>query len=99
MTLLLAAIAVAADTYQTGKVVKWDNSTYPDGKKTKGWIVYQVQGDNMMYSVARHKETKPQMQPGESVQYHVKGAQMAIINGKGKKTEYQIVGQQQAPAQ
>ena len=99
MTLLLTALAVAADTYQTGKVVKWDKGTYPDGKNTKAWIVYQMQGDNMLYSIARHKETKPQMQPGESVQYHLKGTQIAVINGKGKKTEYQIVGQSQAPAQ
>jgi hypothetical protein len=45
ITLLLTAVAVAADTYQTGKIVKWDNGTYPDKKKTKAWIVYQVQGE------------------------------------------------------
>ncbi len=99
ITLLLVFAAAAADTYQNGKVIKWDNGSYPDGKKTKGWIVYQIQGDNMLYSVARHKETKPKMQPGESVQYHIKGTQMAVINGEGKKTQYQIVGQSQAPAQ
>ena len=101
ITLLLATLAVAADTYQTGKVVKWDNGTYPDGKKTKAWIVYQVQGggDNMLYSIARHKETKPQMEPGEQVQYQVKGNQMTVVNAKGKKNNYQIVGQSQAPAQ
>ena len=100
ITLLLTSFAVAADTYQTGKVVKWDNGTYPDGKKTKAWIVYQVQGDNnMLYSVARHKETKPQMQPGDAVQYQVKGNQITVIDAKGKKTKYQIVGQSQAPGQ
>ncbi len=66
-------------------------------KKTKPWIVYQIQGDSLMYSVARHKETKPQMQPGDVVQYFVKGNQMKLINASGKKTEYQIVGQSQAP--
>ena len=87
MVVALAAISVAADIYQTGKIVKWDNGTYPDGKKTKGWIVYQVQGDdNTLYSVARHKETKPQMQPGDTVQYQVKGAQITIED-KGKKTK------------
>ena len=96
ITLLLAAVAVAADTYQTGKVVKWDNGTYPDGKKTKAWIVYQVQGDNLLYSIARHKETKPQMQPGDTVQYQVKGNKMTVVNAKGKKETYQVVGQAQA---
>src|SRR5271169_2271221 len=62
ITLLLTAVAVAADTYQTGKIVKWDNGTYPDKKKTKSWIVYQVQGGDLLYSIARHKETKAQMQ-------------------------------------
>ena len=96
ITLLLTAVAVAADTYQTGKIVKWDNGTYPDGKKTKAWIVYQVQADNLLYSIARHKETKPQMQPGETVQYEVKGNKMTVVNAKGKKETYQVVGQAQA---
>jgi len=99
ITLLLASFAVAADTYQAGKVVKWDNGTYPDGKKTKAWIVYQVQGDNILYSIARHKETKPQMQPGEAIQYLVKGNKMDVVNAKGKKNNYQVVGQSQAPGQ
>jgi len=100
MSLLLTTLTVAADTYQTGKVVKWDNGTYPDGKKTKAWIVYQVQGDNnMLYSIARHKETKPQMQPGDAVQYQVKGNKMTVVDAKGKKNDYQIVGQSQALGQ
>ena len=99
ITMLLAILSFAAEAYQNGKVVKWDNGTYPDGKKTKAWIVYQVQGENMLYSVARHKETKPQMQPGEAVQYEVKGNKMTVVNAKGKKESYQIVGQSQAAAQ
>src|SRR5271165_2548293 len=89
ITLALSAIAFAADTYQTGKIVKWDNGTYPDGKKTKSWIVYQVQGDSTLYSIARHKETKPQMEPGEQVQYLVKGNKMDVVNARGKKNNYQ----------
>ena len=99
MTFALSAVAIAADTYQTGKIVKWDNSTYPDKKKTKPWVVYQVQGDTLVYSVARKKETKPQMQPGETVQYEVKGHKMTLVNAKGKKETYQIVGQSQAATQ
>ena len=95
ITLLLTTLALAADTFQTGKIVKWDNGTYPDGKKTKTWVVYQVQGDNLLYSIARKKESKPQMQPGDTVQYQVKGNQMTV-DDKGKKNKYQIVGQQQA---
>jgi hypothetical protein len=98
LILSLSCLAVADDVYQSGKVVKWDNGTYPDGKKTKAWIVYQVQGDNMLYSIARHKETKPQMQPGDAVQYHVKGNQITVIDGS-RKDKYQIVGQSQAPGQ
>ena len=98
ITLLLTTLALAADTFQTGKIVKWDNGTYPDGKKTKTWVVYQVQGDNLLYSIARKKESKPQMQPGDTVQYQVKGNQMTV-DDKGKKNKYQIVGQQQATGQ
>ena len=96
ITLLLTAVAVAADTYQTGKIVKWDNGTYPDKKKTKPWIVYQVQGDSLVYSIAHKKETKPQMQPGETVQYELKGNKMTVVNAKGKKETYQVVGQAEA---
>ena len=96
ITLLLTAVAVAADTYQTGKIVKWDNGTYPDGKKTKAWIVYQVQGGELLYSIARHKETKAQMEPGDTVQYELKGNKMTVVNAKGKKETYQVVGQAQA---
>jgi len=99
ITFALSAVAIAADTYQTGKIVKWDNGTYPDKKKTKPWVVYQVQGDNLVYSVARKKETKPQTQPSETVQYEVKGNKMTVVNAKGKKETYQIVGQSQAAAQ
>ena len=96
ITLTLTAVAVAADTYQTGKIVKWDNGTYPDKKKMKPWIVYEVQGDSLVYSIAHKKETKPQMQPGETVQYELKGDKMTVINAKGKKETYQVVGQAQA---
>lgn len=98
LILSLSCLAVADDVYQPGKIVKWDNGTYPQGDhKTKAWIVYQVQGDNLLYSIARHKETKAQMEPGEQVQYHVKGNQMTVVNARGKKEKYQIVGQSQAP--
>ena len=99
ITLLLTTIASAADTYQTGKIVKWDDGTYPDKKKTKPWIVYQVQGDSLLYSIARKKETKPQMQPGDAVQFEVKGGKMTVVNANGKKETYQIVGQSQAAGQ
>jgi hypothetical protein len=97
--LLLTAFAMGADVYQTGKVVKWDKGTYPDGKKTKPWIVYQIQGDTMQYSVARHKETQPKMQPGDVVQLEVKGNKATVIDAQGHKEEYQVVGQAQGSGQ
>jgi hypothetical protein len=97
--MLVSCLALAADTYQTGKIIKWDKGTYPDGKKTKAWIVYQVQGDSLVYSVAHKKESKPKMQPGDPVQYFVKGNRMKVMTAAGKKTEYQIVGQSQASGQ
>jgi len=101
MTILLSGFAVTADTYyQAGKVVKWENGTYPQGDhKTKAWIVYQVQSDKMFYSIARHKETKPKMEPGEQLQFRVKGTQMTVVNAQGKKTQYQIIGQSEATGQ
>lgn len=101
VALLLSGLALAADTYQPGKIVKWENGTYAqNSKKMKNWIIYQLQTPTTTYSIARHKETKPQMQAGESVQYEVKkGGQINVITANGKKHEYQIVGQTAAPGQ
>ncbi len=69
LTLLLSScMALAADAYQQGKIVKWENGTYAENNKKKpmkNWIIYQLQTDNSTYSIARQKETKPQMQAGE----------------------------------
>ncbi len=101
LVFLVSALTWAADTYSPGQIVKWDNGTYADGKKTKNWVVYQLQTDISTYSIARHKETKPQMQAGESVRYQLKGNKVNVIDSKDKKREYQIVGQSAgtAPAQ
>ncbi len=97
---LLTAFAVAADTFQTGKVVKWENSTYQEKKNKVGqWVVYYIQIDATSYEVARKKETKPKMQPGDTVQLEVKGNKATVINAQGHKEQYQLVGQAQAPGQ
>ena len=100
ITLLLSCLAVAADTFQTGKVVKWENATYQQKKNKVGqWVVYYVQTDATTYEVARKKETKPKMQPGDTVQLEVKGNKATVINARGHKEQYQLVGQAQAPGQ
>lgn len=97
---LLTAFAVAADTFQTGKVLKWENSTYQQKKNKVGqWVVYYVQTDATTYEVARKKETKPKMQPGDTVQLEVKGNKATVINAQGHKEQYQLVGQAQGPGQ
>jgi hypothetical protein len=100
MALLLSGVAVAANTYQTAKVVKWENSTYQQKKNKVGqWVVYSIQTDpNTTYQVARKKETKPKMQPGDVVQFEVKGNKATVINAQGHKEDYQVVGQAQAPS-
>ncbi|HKD83724.1 MAG TPA: hypothetical protein VKB58_03165 [Terriglobales bacterium] len=101
--ILLSTLSFAADSYSQGKIVKWENSTYADKSKkhpTKNWVVYQLQTDTTTYSIARHKETKPQMQAGDVVQYELKKSnQVNVITANGKKHEYQIVGQTAGPAQ
>ena len=67
MIFLLSCVSFAADAYQPGKIVKWENGTYAQNSKKKpmkNWIIYQLQTDNTTYSIARQKETKPQMQAG-----------------------------------
>ena len=103
MALLLSACSLAADTYQTGKIVKWENGTYAQNSKKKpmkNWIIYHLQTDTTTYSIARQKETKPQMQAGELVQYELKKSdKILVVNANGKKNEYQIVGQTAGPGQ
>ena len=97
LTLMFCSLTWAADTYQQGKIVKWENGTYAQNSKKKpmkNWIVYQLQADNTTYSIARQKETKPQLQAGETVQYELKkNNHINVIDASGKKHEYQIVGQ------
>ena len=102
LLLLFSAFALADDTYQNGKIIKWENGTYATGSKkhpSKNWVVYQLQGDNnTTYSIARTKETKPEMQAGDAVQYQIKkSTEMTVIRANGKKQTYQIVGQAAAP--
>ena len=97
LTLMFCSLTWAADTYQQGKIVKWENGTYALNSKKKpmkNWIIYQLQTDNTTYSIARQKETKPQLQAGETVQYELKkDNRINVIDANGKKHEYQIVGQ------
>jgi len=96
----LSSFSWAADAYSQGKILKWENSTYAAKKKeAKNWVVYELETDTTTYSIARQKETKPQMQAGETVQYALKGKnEVTVIDAKGKKRQYQIVGQSAAPA-
>jgi hypothetical protein len=98
LLLFLPVFAPAADTYRQGKILKWENSTYAKKKDAKNWVVYQLQTDSATYSIARQKETKPEMQPGEIVQYELKKKdKVEVVDARGKKREYQIVGQSAAP--
>ena len=57
MMLLLSCVAVAADTYQTAKVVKWENSTYQQKKNKVGqWVVYSIQIDREHHVSGRSQE-------------------------------------------
>lgn len=107
LILLLTTVASmfvwADNTYKDGKIVKWENGTYATGSKkhpTNNWVVYQLQGaDSSTYSIARKKETKPEMQAGDAVQYEMKKSnEVVVIRPGGKKQTYQIVGQTAAPA-
>ena len=98
LVFLVPALTWAADAYSPGTIVKWENGTYAEKKSSKNWVVYQLQTDTTTYSIARHKETKPQMRAGESVRYQLKGNKVNVIDAKGKKHEYQIVGQTATPA-
>lgn len=99
LTLIVSALAFAGDTYLPGKISKWENGSYPDGKKMKTWVVYSLQTDTTSYQIAHKGENKPQMQAGEAVQYFIKKSnQIYVMTPQGKKREYQIIGQTAATA-
>ena len=82
--------------------MKWENGTYAQNNKKKpmkNWIVYQLQTDNSTYSIARQKETKPQMQAGETVQYEMKKTTGQVINANGQEARVPDRGQTQAQRQ
>jgi cell division protein FtsL len=97
---VLTAFSAAADSYRQGKILKWENSTYAAKKKqARNWVVYQLETDTGTYSIARQKESKPEMQAGEIVQYELKGQnEIKVIDANGRKREYRIVGESAAPA-
>jgi hypothetical protein len=102
LLILLTLSAAAFAELRPGRIVKWENGTYAENNKkkpVKNWIIYQLQTDTTTYSIARQKETKPQMQAGETVQYELKdkGTRVTVIDAGGKKHDYRIVGQTAAP--
>jgi hypothetical protein len=96
--IVLCAIAVFAQSYQQGKILKWDIEPYgKHGNVTRNAAVYYIQIGTTVHQVTRGT-TKPEtnLASGKQVQCRIEKDHMFIPDEKGKEVEYSIIGASEA---
>lgn len=88
----LFTLAMWAQTYETGNVLKWETKTYSQSAHTiRNHPVYSVQVGAVVYQIAR-RSTQVEMNTGQQIKCRVEKGEMLVVNAKGKETKYDIVG-------
>jgi hypothetical protein len=91
---LLCAGAVLAQSYEQGKILKWDIEPYGrHGHVTRNAAIYYIQIGNTVYQVTRGT-TKPEdnLASGKQVQCRIEKDRMYIPGKEGKEVKYSIIG-------
>jgi hypothetical protein len=93
--LSLGGTSCPQQTYQTGKILKWDTEPYSQSAHImRNGVVYHIQVDKTVYQVTR-RTTKPDtnLVAGQQVQCRVEKDSMFIPEGdRGKEQKYKILG-------
>ncbi len=87
-------ISGGAQSYQQGKVLKWDIEAYArHGNVTRNAAVYDIQIDKTVYRVTRGT-TKPEanLARGQEVQCRIEKDHMFMPGDKGKEVKFSIIG-------
>ncbi|MBZ5551145.1 MAG: hypothetical protein LAO21_00390 [Acidobacteriia bacterium] len=101
--LILGSPLLAAESVQTGKIIKWETETYSKNDHvTRNRVVYYVQGDAVTYKITpRHDKGRVKMEAGVEIHFRIKSANgkhgvlghMFLSRDTGKETEFDIIGE------
>jgi hypothetical protein len=92
--LSLTGTAHPQQTYQTGKIIKWDTEPYSQSAHiVRNGVVYYIQVGTTIYQVTRHT-TKPDtnLVAGHQLKCRVDKDSMFIPDDRGKEVKYRILG-------
>lgn len=101
--LVLGSPLLAAESIQTGKIIRWESEAYSQNDhETRNRVVYYVQGDSVIYKITpRHDKARVKMEAGEAIHFRIKGGsgkhgvmgRMYLTHDTGKETEFDIIGE------
>ncbi|MBZ5534632.1 MAG: hypothetical protein LAO31_01655 [Acidobacteriia bacterium] len=101
--LILGSPFLAAESIQTGKILKWETETYSQNDHvTRNRVVYYVQGETVTYKITpRNDKGRVKMEVGEGVHFRIKSANgkhgvlghMFLSRDEGKETEFDVIGE------
>jgi hypothetical protein len=97
--ILFFVIAVSAQSYQSGKILKWDvEACGKHGNVTRNAAVYYLQIGKTVYQITRGT-TKPDanLGVGQQVQCRIENDHLFVPGEKGKEVKYSIIGASEAP--
>jgi hypothetical protein len=97
-TAMLCVFTVFAQSYQPGKILRWDVEAYgKHGHVTRNAAVYYIQVGSTVYQVTRGT-TKPEanLNSGQQIQCRIEKDHMFIPGEKSKEVKYSIIGASEA---
>jgi hypothetical protein len=91
---LICAVTISAQSYQTGKILKWDTQPYAkNAHMVRNGVVYYIQIDKTVYQVTRRTTTPDtNLVAGQRVSCRIDKNQMFISVGNAKEAKYTILG-------
>jgi len=94
---MLCVVAAFAQSYQQGKVLKWDTEPYgKHGNVIRNAAVYYIQIEKTVYQVTRGTTKPDALAAGLQVQCRIDKDHMFISGEKSKELKYSIIGASEA---
>ena len=91
-SLFLFAIAVSAQSFQAGTVVKWEMKPYSQSAHIiRDHVVYSIRVGDTTYQIARRSKDV-EMSTGQHIDCRLEKHSVIVRNDKGKEIKYEIVG-------
>jgi hypothetical protein len=94
-SLLVASLFTAlsaAQTYESGSVLKWEMKSYSQSANIiRNHVVYTVKVGDATYQIAKRSD-KVELSVGQRLECRVDKSHFFVLNAKGKETKYDIEG-------